>query len=163
MDPLPFGFLLEDCAKQGPRIFALSCSTKGIYLLLLHFLGTRSWNTAQYHPHPRKDAKRQQFPQHFAWTRECMDQVHPVRNETHPRCHLWNGLAGDQLLAEFGEGIGEHRNTTEERRGEHGHGLPAKCEAFPCHCQFYCRHWAEGCYRFRYVSLLLRQPLLIYT
>jgi len=64
---------------------------------------------AQYHPHPHENAKRQQFPQCTAWACECLDQVDSACDETHLQCYLWNGLAGNQLLAEFGEGIGEHQ------------------------------------------------------
>ena len=100
-------------------------------LSVVFTLGTSNFKVTQHHPHPCENAKWQwQFPQCIAWPCECLDQVHPVCDKIHPRCHLWDCLAGNQLLAESGEGIGEDWGTVKEWQGEHGHGLLAKCEAF---------------------------------
>lgn len=63
-----------------------------------------------------------------------MDQVNPRRYEAYERRIVRDGLAGDQLLAEFGEGAGEYRGAAEERGGAYGNGLSAEREAIPSDC-----------------------------
>ena len=104
MDPINY---------RNPRPRGKSAYIRWTYLFF-STIGTSNFDTAQYHPHPRKDAKRQHFPQRVARTCECLDQVHPICHQTLPRRDLRNRFARNQLLAESGKGTGEHRGAVEE-------------------------------------------------